>query len=235
MPALQARRHDRGDAPIRFALPVRALMALVRKAGRRPGNSVGRSVSRPGTRGQRPGGRWLLAGVLGRIVAQKSGRTRLYDVKDSGRRSATASALGDRSRTALSHRRRGSGGRRPASDSSAWRRRATAVKPRHEPRLGSRRVRARHRRCSEALCAVSLDRQADIGPRRSADEQPRRASPPMARRSAPAYYDDYIADGHSLPASRSTRGPRRPRRLARDRGRPDHRVEYRIEQASSNA
>ena len=35
---------------------------------------------------------WLLAGILGRIVAQKWDGTRLYDVKDSGQPSATAFA-----------------------------------------------------------------------------------------------------------------------------------------------
>ena len=49
---------------------------------------------------------WLLAGILGRIVAQKWDGTRLYDVKDSGQAlGLRRPALGDQSRTAVSHGR----------------------------------------------------------------------------------------------------------------------------------
>jgi hypothetical protein len=69
---------------------------------------------------------WLLAAMLGQVVAQKATGTRLYDVKDSGRRWATACGSVTNLASPSTPTAAGSGRRPPswASSASSWRWRA---------------------------------------------------------------------------------------------------------------
>jgi len=143
---------------------------------------------------------WLLAGILGRIVAQKWDGTRLYDVKDSGQ------PLGYGVRRSVTNLGQ------PFHTDGPWLWQPPAfvglfclatARVGGESRVRSlaaahNAMRARHPRLLGRLYApVHWDRQAEHGP-----DEARWSTHPVFASDGPAlaarYYDDYIINGQKL-------------------------------------
>jgi alpha-ketoglutarate-dependent taurine dioxygenase len=143
---------------------------------------------------------WLLAGILGRIVAQKWDGTRLYDVKDSGQ------PLGYGVRRSVTNLGQ------PFHTDGPWLWQPPAfvglfclatARAGGESRVRSlaaahNAMRARHPRLLGRLYApVHWDRQAEHGP-----DEARWSTHPVFASDGPAlaarYYDDYIINGQKL-------------------------------------
>jgi alpha-ketoglutarate-dependent taurine dioxygenase len=176
---------------------------------------------------------WLLASLLGRIVAQKLDGTRVYDVKDSGR------ALGYGVRRSVTNLEQ------PFHTDGPWLWQppefvglfclATA-RDGGESRVSSlasahNAMRRRHRRLLDRLYApFRWDRQAEHGP-----EDPRWATHPVfaadRRTLAARYYDDYIGNGQRLAGEPlDAEGTDALAALREIVDRPEQWVEFRIEQ-----
>jgi alpha-ketoglutarate-dependent taurine dioxygenase len=143
---------------------------------------------------------WLLAGALGRIVAQKWDGTRLYDVKDSGK------PLGYGVRRSVTNLGQ------PFHTDGPWLWRPpafvglfclAAARAGGDSRVRSlaaahNAMRARHARLLARLYApVHWDRQAEHGP-----DEARWATHAVFASDGGTllarYYDDYVANGHTL-------------------------------------
>ena len=176
---------------------------------------------------------WLLASVLGRIVAQKQDGTRLYDVKDSGQ------ALGYGVRRSVTNLGQ------PFHTDGPWLWQPPAfvglfclatANAGGESRVASlvtvhNMMRARHARLLPRLYApFHWDRQAEHGPGES-----RWATHPVFADTGGAlaarYYDDYIANGQRLASEPLDAEGAEALAAFRDIvDAPDQWVEFRIEQ-----
>jgi alpha-ketoglutarate-dependent taurine dioxygenase len=176
---------------------------------------------------------WLLAGILGRIVAQKWDGTRLYDVKDSGQ------ALGYGVRRSVTNLEQ------PFHTDGPWLWQPPAfvglfcvatARAGGESRVTSlvsahNALRARARPLLERLYApFHWDRQAEHGP----DEARWATHPVFASDGATLsarYYDDYITNGQRLAGEPlDAEGIDALAALRDIVDASDHRVEFRIEQ-----
>ena len=176
---------------------------------------------------------WLLASLLGRIVAQKWDGTRLYDVKDSGR------PLGYGVRRSVTNLEQ------PFHTDGPWLWQPPAfvglfclatARAGGESRVTSlvsahNAMRARHRRLLDRLYApFHWDRQAE-----HATDDVRWATHPVFASDGGAlaarYYDDYIANGQRLAgAPLDAEGEDALAALREIVDAPEHWVEFRIEQ-----
>ena len=176
---------------------------------------------------------WLLASLLGRVVAQKWDGTRLYDVKDSGR------ALGYGVRRSVTNLEQ------PFHTDGPWLWQPPAfvglfclatARAGGESRVTSlvsahNAMRARHRRLLDRLYApFRWDRQAEHGP-----DDVRWATHPVFASDGGAlvarYYDDYIGNGQRLAGEPlDAEGTDALAALREIVDAPEHWVEFRIEQ-----